>query len=307
MLVGPEGSAVLLGSQETVLLIEEPPAGRMEVGALRGGETRNDILYLGGDGNFSVFLDADDSGMVLHEGIVSASVYSALADLNGDGRDDVVLQARSISRIEAWDLALGGEAELLAEFDVETGFPTVGAARRAQSIPALALYADDQVHGMRLEASNLVEDFAFERIGVYAIEGLEPQNGEDRRLLVSSFFQQGASGANSIAISARQAGTQTWEHKSADLDADLSVLLTPRTADLDGDGETDVVLVARQAGMTRLIGLCARDGQLRECASRVIEDGTQGLVVSSDGLAEKIFLARGEEGLWEVSIEKDCD
>lgn len=308
MVLGPEGGALLVGaeSREAVQLVEEPPGGRMDVGALRGGATRNDVLYLGGDGGFSVFADVEDGGGTLHEGTVSASVYSTLADLNGDGRDDVILQARSYGRIEAWDLAIGGEPELLAEFETEAGLPVVGAARRFQSFPALALYANDEVHGMRLEATTLVEDFAFESIGVYAVEGLEPLEGEDRRLLVSSFFQQGASGANSIAISTRQLETQTWMHARADLDLDLSVLLTPQTGDLDGDGVADVVLVARQKGLTYLVGLCSRDGQLRECASRQIEGGAVGLVVASNGLATEMFIARGDEGLWEVSVEGLC-
>ncbi len=306
--VAPEGSAVLLdvGPPEPVQLVEDPPEGRMEVGALRGDAVRNDILYLAAGGAFSVFADVDDDSPVAYQGSISASVYSTLADFNEDGKDDVVLLANSYDRIEIWDLALGEQAEILAQFEVKSGLPTVGRARPFQQFPALALYTDDQIHGIRLEGATLVEDFAFEAIGAYAIEGLVPQAGEDRRLLISSFFQQGASGTNSIAISARQQEEQVWVHRRAELDMDLTVLFAPQAGDLDRDGRTDVVAVGRQGGMTSVVGLCSRGDELRECASQTLGDGTLGLFISSDGAATNIFIARGDDGLWKVSAEGHC-
>lgn len=307
--VGPEGNGVILAATgpESVQLIEAPPEGRMEVGALQGGERRNDILFLATSGTFSAFTEVDRGPATPYQGSISASVFSALADFNEDGNDDVVLLTNSYDYIEVWDLSLGEQAERIARFQVTAGLPAVGRARRFQAFPALALYTDNQLHGLRLEAGSLSEDFAFEATGIYAIEGLAPGTGEDRRLLVSRFFQQGPTGTNSISISARRAEGQVWQHKRGDLDQDLTVLFSPQAGDLDSDGETDVVIVGRQAGKTLVVGMCSREDELRECGSFQLEDGTLGLLVDSDASGTSLFVAQGDAGLWEVAAEVRCD
>gem|GEM_PF-1913888 len=297
-LLGDRGVGLVGGFEQpsTVVLLDDPPSVSGFGGHFVDTATPG-VAYVGADGTVILYPDFDGTAPTTSS--ISGMVATEVADIDGDGLDDLSILTSSFDTVELWRADGSGGFERLADYVSDGGLPTLGVAPSTASAPALILLGSSDVRGLSAPvggADKLAVEFTANLDSAYTLAGVEPHDGEQFTFLAATFFQQ-LTTYNRVGFSMLR--DTEWTGRVLELGASESVVVPPVATDLDGDGILDAVIVVVEMGATRLIGACSRGTTMERCADIPLRLAVESLAPAPGPSPQAAWvLGTARDGLW---------